>query len=97
MDETKTALLHCVLSSSGVNYLGSGTYHHVTTMSETPTMDKVVLPTDDDFEEFRTHCSEDEGWNEVYKDSKYKVWTKKVCKDCLLLIIGLLSVWNAGS
>lgn len=42
-------------------------------------MDKVVLPADEDFEEFRTHCSSDEGWNEVYKDAKYKVWTKKVC------------------
>jgi hypothetical protein len=41
-------------------------------------MDKVVPPTDADFDEFRTLCTSDEGWGEVYKDSKYKVWTRKV-------------------
>lgn len=43
-------------------------------------MDKVVIPTDADFEEFRTFCTTEDGWNEVYKDDDYKVWTRKVCR-----------------
>lgn len=42
-------------------------------------MDKVVLPTEADFDEFRTFCTTEDGWNEVYKDNDYKVWTRKVC------------------
>lgn len=41
-------------------------------------MDKVVIPTEADFEEFRTFCVSEDGWNEVYKDDEYKVWTRKV-------------------
>lgn len=40
-------------------------------------MATVAIPTNDDFEEFRTFCTSDEGWGEVYKDSKYRVWTRK--------------------
>lgn len=47
-------------------------------MSEAPTMDKVTMPTDADFDEFRSFCLDDAGWGEVYKDSKYKVWSRKV-------------------
>ena len=47
-------------------------------MSEAPAMDTVVPPTDADFDEFRGFCSSEEGWNEVYKDKEYHVWTRKV-------------------
>jgi hypothetical protein len=40
-------------------------------------MDQITMPTDADFEEFRGFCMDDEGWGEVYKDSKYKVWSRK--------------------
>jgi len=75
---TPCGITQCSLQESDL--LGTkSSQNHIHIMSETPTMDKVVLPADEDFEEFRTHCSSDEGWNEVYKDAKYKVWTKKVC------------------
>lgn len=58
-------------------------------MSDTPRMEDVQIPTDKDFEEFRTLCVEDDGWSEVYKDSKYKVWSRKVL--ILQVIFGLIN------
>lgn len=43
-----------------------------------PSMDQVVLPTDESFEEFRSLCMDEEGWTDVLKDDKYRVWTRKV-------------------